>query len=159
MRLTAVKGCIPADLSTVKHYPNKFQSYITISPGQKDMASEERLTANLEAERAELAAVLQSDGFVRAPTLAHLLSYLCEKLFAGEERQIKEYSVGLEVFHRSASFDQNADSIVRVEANRLRKRLAAYYAGEGAGHRLRIVIPLEQSVPQFIPAVLPAPAE
>jgi hypothetical protein len=123
------------------------------------MASEEREPANLEAERAELAAVLQSDGFVRAPTLAHLLSYLCEKLFAGEERQIKEYSVGLEVFHRSASFDQNADSIVRVEANRLRKRLAAYYAGEGAGHRLRIVIPLGQYVPQFIPAVLPAPAE
>ena len=93
--------------------------------------------------------MLRSEQFARAPTLAHLLKYLCEKLFAGEARQIKEYSVGVEVFHRGASFDQDADSIVRVEANRLRKRLAAYYAGEGAPHRLHIAIPLGQYVPEF----------
>jgi hypothetical protein len=104
----------------------------------------------LEAQRAELEAVLASEQFRRAPTLAHLLSYLCEKLFAGEAYQIKEYSVGVEVFHRGASFDQDADSIVRVEANRLRKRLAAYYAGEGATHRMQITIPLGQYVPEFV---------
>ncbi len=91
--------------------------------------------ADLEERRAELATVLHSEHFTRAPMLAHLLSYLCEKLFAGEAHQIKEYSVGVEVFRRGDSFDQNSDSIVRVEANRLRKRLAAYYAGEGASHR------------------------
>jgi hypothetical protein len=107
---------------------------------------------DLEAQRAELDAVLHSEHFTRAPTLANLLSYLCEKLFAGVAYQIKEYSVGVEVFHRSSSFDQNADSIVRVEANRLRKRLAAYYAGEGALHRLQISIPLGQYVPEFISA-------
>ena len=107
---------------------------------------------DLGAQRAELDAVLHSEHFTRAPTLAHLLSYLCEKLFAGKAYQIKEYSVGVEVFHRSSSFDQNADSIVRVEANRLRKRLAAYYSGEGASHRLQISIPLGQYVPEFISA-------
>ncbi len=101
------------------------------------------------AQRAELEAVLHSEHFTRAPRLAHLLSYLCEKLFAGEANQIKEYSVGVEVFHRGPSFDQNSDSIVRVEANRLRKRLAAYYAGDGASHRLQITIPLGQYVPEF----------
>ena len=106
-------------------------------------------TIDLEAQRAELAAVLHSEQFMRAPTLANLLSYLCEKLFAGEAYQIKEYSVGVEVFRRGASFDQDSDSIVRVEANRLRKRLAAYYAGEGASHRLHITIPLGQYVPEF----------
>src|ERR1019366_5430067 len=104
------------------------------------------------AQRAELDAVLHSEHFTRAPTLAHLLSYLCEKFLAGEAYQIKEYSVGVEVFHRSSSFDQNADSIVRVEANRLRKRLAAYYAGDGATHRLQISFPLGQYVPEFISA-------
>jgi len=93
--------------------------------------------------------VLHSEYFTRAPRLALLLSYLCEKLFAGEARQIKEYSVGVEVFHRGDSFDQDSDSIVRVEANRLRKRLADYYAGEGASHRLHISIPVGQYVPQF----------
>ena len=106
-------------------------------------------TIELEAQRAELEAVLHSEQFTRAPTLANLLSYLCEKLFAGEAYQIKEYSVGVEVFHRGPSFDQDSDSIVRVEANRLRKRLAAYYAGDGASHRLQITIPLGQYVPEF----------
>ncbi len=110
--------------------------------------------ADLEAQRAELEAVLHSEHFTRAPTLVHLLSYLCESLFAGKASQIKEYSVGIEVFHRGATFDQDSDSIVRVEANRLRKRLAAYYAGEGASHRLRISIPLGQYIPRFESAVL-----
>jgi len=117
------------------------------------MATEGLEPVDLEAQRAELDAVLRSEHFVRAPALAHLLSYLCQKLFAGEAHQIKEYSVGVEVFRRGDSFDQNADSIVRVEANRLRKRLAEYYATEGAPHRLQIVIPVGQYVPQFKSAV------
>jgi hypothetical protein len=106
-------------------------------------------------QRAELEAVLQSPSFRRAPTLAHLLSYLCEKRFAGEAAQIKEYSIGVEVFDRGAAFDQDANSIVRVEANRLRKRLSEYYTGEGASHRLHIAIPLGQYVPEFVPADTP----
>jgi hypothetical protein len=102
------------------------------------------------AERAELEAVLQSPSFRRAPTLANLLAYLCEKRFAGEAAQIKEYSIGVEVFRRGASFDQDSNSIVRVEANRLRKRLAEYYAGEGAPHQLHITIPIGQYVPEFV---------
>jgi hypothetical protein len=116
------------------------------------MARETLEPAAIEAQRAELETVLHAEYFTRAPALAHLLSYLCEKLFAGEAREIKEYSVGVEVFHRGASFDQDSDSIVRVEANRLRKRLAAYYASEGASHRLRITIPLGQYVPEFVSA-------
>jgi hypothetical protein len=111
--------------------------------------------AELYAEqRAELEAVLHAPGFLRAPTLAHLLRYLCERLFAGEAGQIKEYSIGVEVFDRGAAFDQDANSIVRVEANRLRKRLAEYYAGEGASHRLHIAIPLGQYVPEFVPVAV-----
>jgi len=102
-----------------------------------------------ELERAELATLLEAKEFVRAPKLANLLSYLCEKFFAGEANQIKEYSIALEVFQRKTSFDQDSDSIVRVEANRLRKRLAEYYAGEGASHQVRITIPVGQYVPKF----------
>jgi len=115
------------------------------------MPIESKELADIEAQRAELEAVLHSEYFTRAPTLAHLLSYLCDNLFAGKSGQIKEYSVGVEVFHRPPSFDQDSDSIVRVEANRL--RLAAYYAGEGASHRLHITIPLGQYIPRFESAV------
>jgi hypothetical protein len=102
-----------------------------------------------ELERAELLTVLTSPLFVRSPTLAHLLSYLCEKKFAGDTDQIKEYSIALDVFGRPESFDQDTDSIVRVQANRLRKRLSEYYSSEGATHALRIVIPLGRYVPSF----------
>lgn len=104
---------------------------------------------NLERERAELESVLASQVFVRSPTLAHLLSYLCEKTFAGETAQIKEYSIALDVFGRHESFDQDTDSIVRVQVNRLRKRLAEYYAGEGAARELRISIPVGHYIPLF----------
>jgi Malectin domain len=102
-----------------------------------------------EAERAELQAVLQSHLFARSPTLTHLLSYLCEKTFAGESDQIKEYSVGLDVFDRRDSFDQDTDSIVRVQANRLRKRLSEYYAAAGAAHPIHITVPVGQYIPLF----------
>jgi len=102
-----------------------------------------------ELERSALEAVLKSHLFTRSPTLAHLLSYLCEKKFAGESEQIKEYSIALDVFGRHDSFDQDTDSIVRVQANRLRKRLAEYYANEGAHDPLRIAIPIGQYVPTF----------
>ena len=106
-------------------------------------------TTSWQAERAELQAVLESPLFVRSPALTHLLSYLCEKTFAGETDQIKEYSIALDVFDRRESFDQDTDSIVRVHANRLRKRLSEYYAAEGASHALHIAIPVGQYVPLF----------
>jgi hypothetical protein len=114
------------------------------------MMVERPQTPDLECCRAALKTVLESKYFQRAPKLAHLLSYLCEKSFAGEANQIKEYSIGVEVFHRGSSFDQESDSIVRVEANRLRRQLAEYYASEGAAHPLHITIPLGQYVPDFV---------
>ena len=70
--------------------------------------------------------------------------------FAGtdvtDEESVRE---AVAAFGRGELFDQDNDSIVRVEANRLRKRLAEYYAGEGAGHAQRITIPVGQYIPVF----------
>jgi len=122
------------------------------------MASPTVGSASTERERTELQAVLDSPLFARSPTLAHLLSYLCEKKFAGESDHIKEYSIALDVFGRRESFDQDTDSIVRVQANRLRKRLAEYYSGEGTEHRLHITIPVGQYVPVFEERPIAQPA-
>ncbi len=113
------------------------------------MPSTTTVSISWEEERAELQAVLRSPVFARSPALSHLLSYLCEKTFAGQTDQIKEYTVALDVFDRQDSFDQDTDSIVRVQANRLRKRLGEYYAGEGSAHPLHITIPVGQYVPLF----------
>src|SRR5499427_10499232 len=126
------------------------------------VASLERADTN--QSRAELEKVLASAAFLRSPTLGHFLSYVCEKTFAGESDKLKEYSIALEVFGRRDSFDQDTDSIVRVQANRLRKRLADYYAAQGSTHRVHITIPVGQYVPTFeeqsatnAPPVLPSP--
>jgi hypothetical protein len=109
-----------------------------------------------EKERLEVDAILASGIFSRAPNLAHLLKYVCEKYFDGASEEIKEYNIAVEALGRRADFDQKRDSIVRVEAHRLRKRLREFYETEGAHHELHIEIPSGQYTPRFI-FVNPAP--
>ena len=103
-----------------------------------------------QVERTEMDLLLQSGIFDKAPRLGRFFRYICERYFEGQADQIKEYSIALEALDRPAEFDPKKDSIVRVEAHRLRKRLDEYYRGPGAGHRIRIVIPNGQYRPHFI---------
>src|SRR5258708_35145321 len=102
---------------------------------------------DFKEEKAELETILASGVFGRAPGLAQLLGYVCNKYFEGEASQVKEYNIAVEALGRPADFDQKRDSIVRVEAHRLRRRLALYYQGEGAPHGMRIELPPGQYVP------------
>jgi hypothetical protein len=107
-------------------------------------------TAQAQGERAELDAVLRSGVLNRAPHLVSFLTYICEQYFAGRAGQIKEYTIGVEALGRGPTFDPKKDSIVRVEAHRLRKRLSEYYGAAGAGHAIRITIPSGQYIPHFL---------
>lgn len=112
----------------------------------------------MHEEKAELEAVFASGIFNRAPGLAQMLTYVCTKYFEGQAEQVKEYNIAVEALGRPADFDQKRDSIVRVEAHRLRKRLSEYYEREGSSHRIRIVLPSGQYVPHFVkvePAAAP----
>jgi TolB-like protein len=91
--------------------------------------------------RAELDRILATKGFSSAGRLSKLLRYAVEKTLAGETDQLKEYAVGIEVFERDGNYDPRLDSIVRVEAGRLRTRLDEYYNGEGASSPIRITLP------------------
>ena len=79
------------------------------------------------------------------------LTHIVEQTLAGQTDGIKELVLGIEVFDRPADFDPKIDTIVRVEAGRLRKRLEEYYADEGAAAVLRIEVPQGSYVPQFQP--------
>src|SRR6266404_5387144 len=109
-----------------------------------------RASATHEEAKAELEAILSSGLFAHAPSLAQFLSYVGSKCLEGQGSQIKEYSIAVEALGRPPDFDQKKDSIVRVEAHRLRKRLRQYYESEGSGRALRILIPPGQYVPQFV---------
>jgi len=114
--------------------------------------------ADFRQERHELDTILASGILNRAPNLAHLLTYVCAKYFEGNAEQIKEYNIAVEALGRPPDFDQKRDSIVRVEAHRLRKRLREYYEAEGADHAIRIDIPPGQYAPRFQPAQAPLPS-
>ncbi len=108
--------------------------------------------ADYRQERHELDTILASGILHRAPNLEHLLTYVCAKYFEGSAGQIKEYNIAVDALGRPADFDQKRDSIVRVEAHRLRKRLRQYYEADGAGHAIRIEIPPGQYAPMFLEA-------
>jgi eukaryotic-like serine/threonine-protein kinase len=99
--------------------------------------------------RAALARVLRSSPFVRSPQLQRFLSFLVDEILAGRGEQLKEYVIGLEVFARPSSYDPRVDSLVRVEARRLRAALASYYSTEGRSDGVVIELHKGSYVPSF----------
>jgi TolB-like protein len=88
-------------------------------------------TPDADAIRAQLDRILVSPGFANADRLSRFLRFVVERTLDGEGDSLKEYRLGTEVFDRSPDYDPRLDSIVRVEARRLRAKLAEYYEGPG----------------------------
>jgi hypothetical protein len=93
--------------------------------------------------------ILASRHLRQARSLEKFLSYVIEKKLAGDEDELKEYTIGLEVFARGNDYDPRRDAVVRVQANMLRKRLTGYYENEGRTDRIVIEIPKGHYIPQF----------
>ena len=104
-------------------------------------------------------AILGSHPFVTAVRARRFLTHIVEQTLAGQTDGIKELVLASEVFDRDGDFDPKVDTIVRVEAGKLRKRLEEYYANEGAEAALRIEIPKGSYVPQFQLRPPPPPLE
>lgn len=110
-----------------------------------------------EAEvRAALERVTASDAFQRSPQLQRFLRFVVEEVWAGRSAQLKEYVVGTEVFGRPADYDPRLDSLVRVEAHRLRTALEAYYQAEGREDPVLIDLIKGSYVPSFRERTPPA---
>jgi hypothetical protein len=103
-----------------------------------------------EAERAELESVLTSGVLGRTNNLVRLLSFVCEKYFEGAIDEVKEYSIAVQALGRSEDFDPQVDTIVRVTAHALRKRLEDYYRSAGAAHAVHICLPPGHDTPKFL---------
>jgi hypothetical protein len=97
-----------------------------------------------------LAAVLLSATFRSSRQSQHLLQYLVDQTLTGHDEMLKERIVGANVFDRDIGYDTGSDPIVRVRAADLRKRLAQYYTGEGAGSPIKIEIHPGSYRPVFI---------
>jgi serine/threonine-protein kinase len=91
--------------------------------------------------REQLARVVNSPGFVSSARLTRFLTHIVNRTIDGDLDSLKEFSIAMEVFDRTADYDPNIDAIVRVEARRLRSKLKAYYE-EGPGRSDPVLIGL-----------------
>jgi serine/threonine-protein kinase len=112
---------------------------------------------------AQVDRVLSSTHFERSPALTKFLRYVVRVTLEGNGDELKEQRLGVDVFGRGHSFDPRTDPVVRIQAAKLRSKLAEYYADEGRGDELVISIPKGGYVPVFSgatrePAAPPAEA-
>jgi len=113
---------------------------------RSDTAADERLLA--------LQRVLQSKTFSESETLRQILKFIVEMSVAERADEIKEYTIATEVLGRPSDFSSKADNIVRVQAARLRKKLAEYYNEEGAQDPVHIFIARGHYYPEYLTAPL-----
>ena len=99
--------------------------------------------------RAAVGRIQASAGLTAAPTLKQLLEHTVELTLNGQAEQIKESTLAIDVFGRKTSFDPRSDPIVRVQARKLRDRLAAWYETEGAQDDIVIEYVRGSYVPRF----------
>src|SRR5437016_8380258 len=74
-------------------------------------------------------------------SLCRLLRYLARNAVDHPGAHMKEYQIATEVFGRSADFDPQLDSTVRVQVGRLRQKLHEYYSSEGVEDAILVDLP------------------
>jgi len=97
--------------------------------------------ASEEIEQA-LGRIFAQDGFVKSPALASFLKFVVDETLAGRGDRLKAFAIATQALQRRTDFDPQTQSIVRVQAKRLRESLDAYYAGPGASDPIVIALPL-----------------
>ncbi len=116
----------------------------------KEVATTQLTATFLTDPRWELAQrVANASNFRNCPKLRAFFLYICENALLGRLENVREQPIGTRVFGRAADYNLNEDNIVRVEARELRKRLEAYFAGEGRAEPLIVEVPKGGYVPVF----------
>jgi hypothetical protein len=85
--------------------------------------------------------LIKSHSLSGSESLCKLLRYLAEHSLDHPGEALKEYQIATEVLGRSGGFDPQSDSTVRVQAGRLRIKLAEYYAHEGQEDPIIVELP------------------
>jgi hypothetical protein len=111
-----------------------------------------------ELVRKHLADLLESSEFASSKRCQEFLQYVVQETIAERGENIKERNIAHEVFHKSAYFEPSEDSLVRVKAREVRKRLTQFYEAHPAAE-LKIELPVGSYVPRFStpPKLDPAP--
>jgi hypothetical protein len=102
-----------------------------------------------DAVREQLSRLLASPFFSHSKRFPAFLHFVVEQTVAGEAENIKERTLGVEIFGRDPDYDTASDPIVRVTAAEIRKRVAQYYQDPAHENELRIALPSGSYIPHF----------
>lgn len=97
----------------------------------------------------ELNAILASPHFRNSKRYPALLRHVIQKFLDGQVDDLKERTIGVEVFGRPADYDTNADPVVRVSAGEVRKRIAQHYYETAGDRKIQIDLPIGSYIPEF----------
>jgi hypothetical protein len=104
---------------------------------------------SVDEQLEELQRVLQSSQFRRAQKLQQFLTLICDYHLQGRSPEVNEFLIATEAFGKGPDFDPSQDSIVRVQAREVRRRLREYYQNEGKTNPLVLDIPVGRYLPVF----------
>jgi hypothetical protein len=107
-------------------------------------SEEEKLAIQVQLER-----LLSDSHFSHSRRFPSFLRYIVKATINGQADLLKERTLGVEIFGKSADYDTALDPIVRVTAAEIRKRIAQYYQDPGHERELRIALPPGSYIPQF----------
>lgn len=102
-----------------------------------------------DAVMAELAVILASDSFSTSKRCQDFLDYVVRHALAGDYESLTERFLGVELFGRAVNYETATDSIVRVRANDVRRRLAQYYSGQQSSAAVKIDLIAGGYIPEF----------
>jgi len=97
----------------------------------------------------QLGKIIHSKIFRHCSALQRLLQYLVARAITDPYGEIKEYTIGVEVFDRGQNYDPQTDTIVRVQIHRLRQKVREYYESEGTNDPIIVEIPKGHYIPSF----------
>ena len=154
LQLNYLGPCIPSSIKR-ELMPIQVESSMNtgteIRPGKLLMDHDASLPAPPEgAVRAHVESILASTPFHSSKRCKQFLEYVCSRRLSGDVDSLKERTIAIEVFGRRPQSDLAEDTIVRVTARELRKRLAQFYATpEGMLGDIRVELPIGTYTPQF----------
>ena len=117
------------------------------------------MTPDRQEKIQQLERVLQSRTLHNSENLKAFLRFVVEKTVDNEGVLLKEYTIATEVFGRNTDYDPRIDSVVRVQAGRLRTKLQEYYTTEGKTDQIVIDLPKGHYHPVFSYSTPEAPAD
>ena len=105
---------------------------------------QEKLAIHEQLER-----LLSNPFFSHSRRFPAFLRFVVERTLEGNTDQLKERTLGVEIFGKRADYDTGSDPIVRVTAAEIRKRIAQYYMAPEHEGELRLSLPPGSYVPHF----------